>query len=71
MMIEVSAEEYACLKAKEQLLDKMMQYPNCNTCDISKVCKVKPAWGDNVVYNCPLYVGFGYCKCERMDGDKE
>jgi hypothetical protein len=43
------------------ILDSLMALRNiqecgcCNNCGIEKICKVKPALGQMVRYNCPLY----------------
>lgn len=34
-------------------LDKIMQLPNCNDCEI-KDCQYRPEWGEPIRYNCPF-----------------
>ena len=34
---------------------KVAKMPNCNDCG-NRSCEYKPAWGESVRYNCPLYV---------------
>ena len=44
------------------ILDTLMAYRNiiqtgdCNRCDISKHCSIKPKPGEMVRYNCPIYM---------------
>lgn len=35
--------------------ERLSSLPDCNTCGKQRSCKYRPAWGDPVRINCPLY----------------
>lgn len=50
------AEEYQQLADWLKLLKRILDSGDCNDCGIKKVCRVSPNYGEQVRYNCPLYV---------------
>ena len=39
--------------------DAMKKLPTCNDCGDRGSCSYRPAWGDPVRYNCPLWIKDG------------
>lgn len=50
------AEEHRQLVDWLKLLKRILDSGDCNDCGIKKVCQIKPNYGEQVRYNCPLYV---------------
>lgn len=38
-----------------RLAARVSELPTCNDCAIQTACKIRPEWGDEVRYNCPLW----------------
>lgn len=53
---EKCAEEHRQLADWLKLLKRILDSGDCNDCGIKKVCQIKPNYGEQVRYNCPLYV---------------
>ena len=51
-----SAKEHSRLAEWLKLLKRILESGDCNECVIQKVCNVRPKWGEQVRYNCPLFV---------------
>lgn len=47
-------------------LKRIMASGDCNECDIKNVCQVVPPLGEQVRYNCPLFV-----RKEQEEGGEE
>ena len=42
-----------------QFAAEVLQMPSCNDCADKWECQSRPAWGELVRYNCPLWRGKG------------
>ena len=60
------AEEHRQLAEWLKLLKRILDSGDCNECDIKNVCQVVPPLGEQVRYNCPLFV-----RKEQEEGVKE
>lgn len=58
----VTLEMYKCADDHYQLaqwlklLQRILDSGDCNHCGIRKACQIKPNLGEQVRYNCPLFV---------------
>lgn len=50
------AEEHRQLADWLKLLQRILDSGDCNICGIRNVCQLKPNLGEQVRYNCPLFV---------------
>lgn len=50
------AEERRQLAEWLKLLQRILDSGDCNICGIRNVCQIKPNLGEQVRYNCPLFV---------------
>ena len=50
------AEERRQLAQWLKLLQRILDSGDCNICGIRNVCQIKPNLGEQVRYNCPLFV---------------
>ena len=50
------AEEHRQLADWLKLLQRILDSGDCNICGIRNVCQIKPNLGEQVRYNCPLFV---------------
>lgn len=50
------AEEHCQLAEWLKLLKRILKSGDCNECAIQKMCNVRPEWGEQVRYNCPMFV---------------
>ncbi len=50
------ANEHRQLAEWLKLLKRILESGDCNGCGIKKVCNVRPEWGEQVRYNCPMFV---------------
>ena len=39
-----------------KMLQRILKSGDCNECAIQKMCNVCPEWGEQVRYNCPMFV---------------
>ena len=39
-----------------KLLKRILESGDCNECGIKKVCNIRPEWGEQVRYNCHMFV---------------
>lgn len=60
------ADEHRQLYQWLKLLKRIMASGNCNECGIEKYCQVVPPLGEQVRYNCPLFV-----RKEQEEGGEE
>lgn len=50
------AEEHRQLADWLKLLRRILESGDCNECAIQKMCNVRPEWGEQVRYNCHMFV---------------
>lgn len=50
------ASEHDQLAEWLKLLKSILDSGDCNNCAIQKMCNVRPEWGGQVRYNCPMFV---------------
>lgn len=50
------ANEYHQLADWLKILKRILNSGDCNECAIQKMCNVRPEWGEQVRYNCPMFV---------------
>lgn len=50
------ASEHRQLADWLKLLRRILESGDCNECAIQKMCNVRPEWGEQVRYNCPMFV---------------
>ena len=60
------AEEHRQLAEWLKLLKRILDSGDCNECGIKKYCQVVPPLGEQVRYNCPLFV-----RKEQEEGEQE
>lgn len=56
------AEEHRQLAEWLKLLKRILSSGDCNDCGIINVCQLKPNLGEQVRYNCPLFVKEESCQ---------
>ena len=60
------ASEHRQLADWLKLLKRILESGDCNDCEIKNVCQVVPPLGEQVRYNCPLFV-----RKEQEEGGEE
>ena len=50
------AEAHRQLAEWLKLLKRILDLGDCNECAIQKMCNVRPEWGEQGRYNCPMFV---------------
>ena len=50
------ASEHQQLADWLKLLQRILKSGDCNECAIKKMCNIRPEWGEQVRYNCHMFV---------------
>lgn len=50
------ANEYQQIADWLKILKRILNSGDCNECVIQKMCNVRPEWGEQVRYNCHMFV---------------